>query len=355
VVPLIIESLNDIAKVGGLEFGASIGYPINDPNQTTYQDLVKRHCGTVTIDNDMKIGRIRPTATTVTYAAADQQVEWADKNGKRVRGHCLVWNSAVPGWIVALTNDQRKDMMYKHIDETMAHFTSVHEWDVVNEPIEPANKLPNNLRGGPWYDAYGGEAYIIDAFKRARANRPGDRLVLNEQGLEKPGYTSPIARKSFVDLVDRMLGAGIDFEIGIEGHIESQSAVSIEGMRWLVQELEDRKLYFRITELDDWDYVFFNDTTITVDWQDRKVSDQVRDLLFAVILSPYCRGVTTWQLIDSHSAYIKNSAKSRPLPFDGACQPKMAALAIRDAFLLRNAAVNPTDAAKSQKLVSALP
>jgi len=51
-----------------------------------------------------------------------------------------------------------------------------------------------------------------------------------------------------------MLDAGIDFEVGIEGHIKSEATVSVEGMAWLVQELEDRKLFFRITELDDWDY-----------------------------------------------------------------------------------------------------
>jgi endo-1,4-beta-xylanase len=349
--------LNDVAKIGGLEFGASVGYPVYDPAQTAYQALLKRHVGSVTTDNDMKIGVIRPNATTTNYAPADKLIAFADAAGLRVRGHTLVWNAAVPSWITALTNDARKNLMYKHIDETMAHFPSVHEWDFVNEPIEAANKLPNNLRGGPWYDAWGGgDTYIIEAYKRARQNRPTDRLVLNEQGLEKPGYVSPIARQSFVALLDRLLDAGLDIEVGIEGHINSQETVSIEGMRWLVQELEDRKLYFRITELDNWDYWFFNNPTAVdpVDWQDRKVSDQVRDLLYSVILSPYCRGVTTWQLIDTHSAYFKSSAKSRPLPFDATCQPKMMALAIRDAFMLRNATINPTDAVKSRKLVSAM-
>jgi hypothetical protein len=39
--------------------------------------------------------------------------------------------------------------MLQHIDEAMAHFTTVHEWDVVNEPIEPSNGAPDNFRIGP--------------------------------------------------------------------------------------------------------------------------------------------------------------------------------------------------------------
>lgn len=89
-----------------------------------------------------------------------------------------------------------------------------------------------------------------------------------------------------------MLDGGIDFEVGIEGHIESQATVSVEGMTWLVQELEDRKLFFRINELDDWDYwLFQHDPNNTVDWQDRHVADQVRSLLFAVLPWRYDMGV----------------------------------------------------------------
>jgi endo-1,4-beta-xylanase len=355
---LIIESLNDVAKIGGLEYGAAIGSPIFDPTQTDYQNLVKFHCGTVTIDHDMKFSAIRPDPNTVTYVLADKEVGFADANGLRVRGHNLVWNASQPAWINSLTNAARADLMLQHIDETMAHFTTVHEWDVVNEPIEAANGLPNNLRGGPWYDAFGGEDYIIQAFTRARANRPADRLVLNEQGLEQPGFVSPTARQSFLALLDRMLDKGIDFEVGIEGHIESQNAVSVEGMQWLVKELEDRKRFFRITELDDWDYWFFNHPTSIdpIDWQDRQVADQVRSLLFSVILSPYCRGVTTWEMVDMHSAWRADSPLTRPLPFDDNLQAKPMALAIRDAFMLRNAVFNKTDALKPQQnLVGALP
>jgi GH35 family endo-1,4-beta-xylanase len=154
-----------------------------------------------------------------------------------------------------------------------------------------------------------------------------------------------------------MLAAGIDFEVGIEGHFESQATVSVEGMAWLVQELEDRKLFFRITELDDWDYWFFqHDPNNTVDWQDRHVADQVRSLLFPVILSPYCRGVTTWELIDKHSQWRADSPLTRPLPFDDNLAAKPMALAIRDAFMPRNAIYNKTDTLKpNQKLVPALP
>jgi endo-1,4-beta-xylanase len=357
---LVIESLKEVAKIGGLEFGSAIGFPVTDATQTDYQNLVKFHVGVATIDHDMKFSAIRPNATTVTYTLADRQVGFADQNGIRVRGHNLVWNASQPAWINTLSNSDRASLMLRHIDETMEHFTTVHEWDVVNEPIEPANFKPGNLRGGPWYDAFGGEQYIFEAFKRARANRPTDRLVLNEQGLEKPlssGVPGAVPRKSFLALVDRMLDAGIDFEVGLEGHIESQATIELEGIQWLVRELEDRKLYFRITELDDWDYWFFNHPTPVnpIDWQDRQVADQVRDLLFSVILSPYCRGVTTWELIDKHSGYRANSPLTRPLPFDDNLQAKPMALAIRDAFMLRNAQVNKTDAFKSRKLQDALP
>lgn len=348
---LIIESLDKVATIGDAEFGCSIGSPVL--TDSGLADLVKLHCGSVTIDNAMKIGIIRPNPTTVDYGPADALVGWADKNKLRVRGHNLVWNASVPTWIAQLPADQRRDLMFKHIDETIAHFSTVEEWDVVNEPIEPANKLPGNLRGGPWYDAFGGEAYIIEAFKRAGANF--GRLVLNEQGLEQPGFTSPLARQSFVALIDRMLDAGLRFEVGIEGHIESQAGVSVEGMQWLVRQLEDRELFFRITELDDWDYWFFNNAALSVDQHDRKVSDQVRDLLFPVICSPYCRGVTTWELVDSYSAWRKNSPASRPLPFDDSMQPKMMALAIRDAFMLRNASVSIVHASESSRLADALP
>jgi hypothetical protein len=96
-------------------------------------------------------------------------------------------------------------------------------------------------------------------------------------------------------------------------HFLGRSGVALRETE-LVQELEDRKLFFRMTELDDWDYWFFQHLpNNTVDWQDRHVADPVRSLLFPVILSPYCRGVTTWELIDKHSQWRADSPLTRPL------------------------------------------
>ena len=61
--------------------------------------LVKQHFNTITAENDLKWERVHPKADAYNFEPADRYVEFGEKNGMFIVGHCLVWHSQTPRWV----------------------------------------------------------------------------------------------------------------------------------------------------------------------------------------------------------------------------------------------------------------
>lgn len=213
--------------------------------------LVKQHFNAITPENDMKWERIhpRPDAGLAGYnfENSDKYVEFGEKNGMFIIGHCLVWHSQAPRWVFEDAEGKPLDQaallqrMREHIFAVVGRYKGrVNGWDVVNEALNE----DGTLRKSPWLNIIG-EDYIARAFEYAYEADPKAELYYNDYNLE---YEAK--RNGAVDLVKKLQHQGIKITaIGMQSHDKMD--------RPTVQQIEDSLNAFKalgvkvvVTELD---------------------------------------------------------------------------------------------------------
>ena len=188
---------------------------------------------------------------------------FASENGIKVYGHVLVWHSQTPDWFFQAdewchdTNDnpgvtscpladkptmqerQRRHIenVAKAISDEFGKFGSptnpVVAFDVVNETVNDGDDPDTNgMRNSLWYQTYGGEDYIYDAFRNANtylndvyaaddAEHPVT-LFINDYSTEQAGK-----RSRYKALLERMIQQGVPFDgIGHQFHVSLTTASS---------------------------------------------------------------------------------------------------------------------------------
>ena len=213
--------------------------------------LVKQHFNTITPENDMKWERIHPRSgiglAAYSFENADKYVEFGEKNGMFIVGHCLVWHSQVPRWVFqdAEGKPAGRELlllrMRDHILTVVGRYKGrVHGWDVVNEALNE----DGTLRNSPWFNIIG-EDYIARAFEYAHEADPSAELYYNDYNLE---YAAK--RNGAIALVKKLKEQGIAITgIGTQSHLkmETPSVQQIEDMLKAFKELGVKVM---ATELD---------------------------------------------------------------------------------------------------------
>ena len=65
---------------------------------TTALRIVRTHFNSVVAENCMKCEVIHPEENHYDFTLADRFVEFGEKNGMAVIGHCLIWHSQLAPW-----------------------------------------------------------------------------------------------------------------------------------------------------------------------------------------------------------------------------------------------------------------
>jgi endo-1,4-beta-xylanase len=179
--------------------------------------LIRHEFSSVTAENAMKWGVIRPDGVNWRWELADRLVDFAAANGMHVLGHTLVWHSQVPRQVFsgadggALTREALLARMEEHIDTLVGRYRGrVHTWDVVNEAIDE----DKGWRRSPWFNIIG-EDFMEQAFRRARRADPAAKLLYNDYNMHNPGKREFLL-KVLRDWLDR--GVPID-GVGLQGHL----------------------------------------------------------------------------------------------------------------------------------------
>src|SRR5689334_6176942 len=81
------------------KIGAAVGGAIYAGSDAAGAALVKQQFNSVTPENDMKWERIHPAPGKYNFEPADKYVEFGEKNGMWIIGHCLIWHSQTPKWV----------------------------------------------------------------------------------------------------------------------------------------------------------------------------------------------------------------------------------------------------------------
>lgn len=215
-----------------------------DPQAET---LVKAQFNQVVAENCMKGELIHPEVNRYDWTDADRLVDWSQRNGMTLIGHCLVWHSQPPKWM--FTDEIGKNVsretligrMYSHIMTVVTRYRGkIKGWDVVNEAFED----DGSYRKTPYYNIIGPE-YLALAFQFAHEADPNAELYYNDYSMSKPGK-----REAVCQLVRQLKAKGIRIDaVGMQSHNgynypdysdyeKSLEAFAAEGVKVMLTELD---------------------------------------------------------------------------------------------------------------------
>ena len=215
-----------------------------DPQAET---LVKAQFNQVVAENCMKGELIHPEVNRYDWTDADRLVDWSQRNGMTLIGHCLVWHSQPPKWM--FTDETGKNVsretligrMYSHIMTVVTRYRGkIKGWDVVNEAFED----DGSYRKTPYYNIIGPE-YLALAFQFAHEADPDAELYYNDYSMSKPGK-----REAVCQLVRQLKTKGIRIDaVGMQSHNgynspdysdyeKSIEAFAAEGVKVMLTELD---------------------------------------------------------------------------------------------------------------------
>ena len=197
--------------------GVAVSNQTLDQQIPEHLGLIAREFNSVTAENAMKWGVIRPNGVDWQWERADRLVEFAEANDMHVLGHTLVWHSQIPQSVFAdaagnpLTRDALLGRMAEHIETLVGRSRGrVHTWDVVNEVVDEGN----GWRRSPWLNIIG-EDYVEQAFRMARAADPAARLLYNDYNEHNPAKVSFV-----VDVIRDYLERDVPIHgVGLQAHV----------------------------------------------------------------------------------------------------------------------------------------
>jgi endo-1,4-beta-xylanase len=352
--PVAAPSLAALAKARGLTgFGSAIGgigragSPFSDQGA---RDILLRECNIVVAEGEMKWTGLRPNATDFTFHDADILMDWAEKNGLKMRGHNLMWlrPDRNPEWLNAYDFGSRPGTEAERL--LRAHVTTVCErygnriftWDVVNEAIDPRT---GGLRDMVW-SRHLGENCMDIVFDAARKAAPQAKLVYND--FMTWGDNSARHRAGVLKLLDSMKTRKVPVDVlGVQSHIGAGEIGDVKGtMTFDAREESDWKdfmdaatvLYpsLQITEFD----VSEVGTPADIPTRDRTIADLARRYLDMMLKYRGLDQIVAWGMLDHHSWLQSRTRRAdgmlkRGTLYDPNYQPKLLRQAVADA--LRNA------------------
>lgn len=297
--------------------------------------LILQHFSSLTPENCMKPEAIHPKENEYNWKDADSVVAFAQRNGYKVRGHCLVWHEQLPGWWFkdakggTITKDALLLRMKQHIDSVVGRYKGkVYAWDVVNEAVDDdSTKL---YRNSMWYQVCG-EDFIAKAFEYAHAADPDAVLFYNDYNTERPEKT-----KRVYEFLKKLVDAKVPINaVGLQAHwsIYEPSRAELEDA---IQKFSSLGLKVQITELDMSVYPWEKLKRVKKpDEQETYTSEleQKQAAQYKMVFDVFRKykdaitGVTFWNISDKVTwldHYPVEGRKNYPLLFDTANKPKKA-------------------------------
>jgi len=326
--------LQALAATHGLRVGSCFAWSRPGADRGSFANpayvaLLRRDCGLLVPENEMKWQAIRPSATRFDFSRLDAMIGWADKAGLPVRGHNLLWHQPkwMPAWEEAHdfgANRSRAahDLLVTHIDTVCKRYgTRIRSYDVVNEAVNPAD---GTLYHTALSRALGSPQETLDlAFRAARAAAPHARLVYNDYMSWEPGNATH--RAGVLKLLEGFKARGVPVDaLGVQSHLVTQGVdaragiASLEGeWRRFLDAVTAMGYGLVITELDVRDNALPADVAV----RDRAVADFTKGYLDVMLSYPSLRDILLWGMTDRYSWIEgfeprKDKAARRPCPYD---------------------------------------
>jgi endo-1,4-beta-xylanase len=298
-------------------------------------DLIKAQFNSITPENAMKMGPIHPEEGKYAWKDADAIVDFAQKNGLKVRGHALCWHSQAPKWFFTDASGKQVNRevllarLKQHISDVAGRYKGkIYAWDVVNEAVPDTGT--SIYRQSKFYEIIG-EDYIEKAFQYAHEADPEAQLFYNDYNTENAAK-----REKIYELVKVLKEKGIPIHgVGLQGHW-SLYEPSDQALEESITKFASLGLQVQVTELDVSVYPKEHErrekkVTDTSEFTSEMNNKQAAHykMLFDIFRKHRDKvtGITFWNLSDKHS-WLDNfpvrGRKDYPLLFDQNNKPKKA-------------------------------
>ena len=309
------STLGAAAAQSGRYFGAAIG--ADRLGESSFTSLTNREFNMITAVNEMKWDATEGSRQgSFSYSRGDSIVNWARSNGKKVRGHALLWHNQQPGWAKSLTGSALRNAAINHVTQVATHYKGkVYAWDVVNEAFADdgrGSRRDSNLQrtGNDWIEA---------AFRAAHNADPGAKLCYNDYNTDGINAKSTGVYNMVKDFKSR--GVPIDC-VGFQSHLGTSLQSDYQAN---LQRFSDLGVEVQITELD-----------IQTGGNQANMYAGVTNACMKV---SRCKGITTWGVRDTDSWRGTSAA---PLLFDGSGNKKAAYTSTLNALNSATPTQNPT-------------
>lgn len=297
--------------------------------------LIRQEFNSLTAENAMKMESLQPKEGWFNWQIADSIVNFAQRNGMKVRGHNLCWHQQTPEWIFkdSLGKEVTKPVLLQrlknHITTVVNRYKGkVYAWDVVNEVIDDdSTKL---LRNSKWYQICG-EDFIIKAFQYAHEADPTAKLFYNDYNTERPEK-----RERVYSFLKRLIDQGVPIHgVGLQAHWSIYEPTENE-LRIAIDRYAALGLEIQFTELDisiyPWEKNNRKKRPDEFDGLTPSLADQQANK-YAMVFKVFrdyrnvITNITFWNLSDRYTwldDYPVSGRKNYPLLFDTTLQRKRA-------------------------------
>lgn len=202
---------------GKFILGAAVNIPQITGADVRGDSVLVKHFGAIEPENCMKSAEIMPRFGEYNWEMADKYVEFGEKNGLLVYGHCLIWHSQLtPDFCYdadgnLISPELLKERMKQHITTVVTRYKGrIKGWDVVNEAIME----DGSYRQSPFYQILG-EEFIPWAFQCANEADPDLELYYNDYSMHEPAKL-----ETAIQLVKKLQERGIRIDaLGFQAHI----------------------------------------------------------------------------------------------------------------------------------------
>jgi endo-1,4-beta-xylanase len=292
--PSVDQPLRELAKFSDLRVGTAVDVDALN-NDAPYRERIASEFNSITAENVMKWQLVEPTRGQLDFSAADALVDFAKRNGQKVRGHTLLWHNQLPTWLTegvaagTITPAELRGILRQHVLDEVSHFRGqIYQWDVVNEVIDDNAQLRDTI----WLQNLG-PGYIADVFRWARQADPRVKLYLNDYNVEGLNAKSDAYYNLAKDLLRQRVpldGFGAQGHYGVQFGFHSASEVAANFARFEALGLETS-----VTEAD----VRMIMPADTVKLQAQAQGYSV--LLQGCLLARKCTSFTVWGFTDKYS------------------------------------------------------